>query len=187
MSAHPEQHRQLTTSDRDLDELAAAIGSWLATKIKADRPPAITTIGRPETGGLSSSSVLFEAEWALGGRPHTGSYVARMRPENESFPVFHIYDLVSQYRVIEQVAIAGVVPVPELCWLQTDDRPLGTQFFVMRRVAGRVPADNPPYVFTGWLAEATPEQRARLGADTVEIIAKIHGITDVARKFPTLD
>ncbi|HWC78408.1 MAG TPA: phosphotransferase family protein [Pseudonocardiaceae bacterium] len=187
MSAHPEQHRQLTTSDRDLDELAAAIGSWLATKIEADRPPAITTIGRPETGGLSSSSVLFEAEWALDGRPHTGSYVARMRPENESFPVFHIYDLVSQYRVIEQVAIAGVVPVPELCWLQTDDRPLGTQFFVMRRVVGRVPADNPPYVFTGWLAEATPEQRARLGADTVEIIAKIHGITDVARKFPTLD
>ena len=187
MSAHPERRRQLTTSDRDLDELAAALGRWLATKIQADEAPRITRIDRPETGGLSSSSVLFEAEWTAGDRRHTGSYVARMAPEDDSFPVFRTYDLVSQYRVIEQVARAGVVPVPELCWLETDDRPLGTPFFVMRRVAGRVPADNPPYVFTGWLADATPEQRARLAAGTIEIIAKIHGIPDVTRRFPTLD
>ena len=187
MSAHPEQHRQLTTSDRDLDDLAGALCRWLATRIQADRPPGITTIERPETGGLSSSSVLFEVEWSVGGQRHTGSYVARMAPEDDSFPVFRTYDLVTQYRVIEQVARAGGVPVPELCWLETDDRPLGTPFFVMRRVAGRVPTDNPPYVFGGWLHEATPEQRARLAADTVEIIAKIHGITDVATRFPALD
>lgn len=187
MSNPPERRRQLTTSDRDLDELAEAIGRWLATKIPADQPPRIITIERPETGGLSSSSVLFHAEWTVDGRRHAESYVARMAPEQRSFPVFRTYDLVTQYRVIEQVARASDVPVPELCWLETDDSPLETPFFVMRRVTGRVPSDNPPYVFTGWLAEATPEQRARLAADTVGIIAKIHGITDVASRFPTLD
>jgi aminoglycoside phosphotransferase (APT) family kinase protein len=187
MSVHPDRRRQLTTSDRDLDELAEAFGSWLVTKIPADQPPRIVTINRPDASGLSSSTLLLDAEWVTDGRRHAESYVARMAPENDSFPVFRTYDLVTQYRVIEQVALAGDVPVPELCWLETDDRPLGTPFFVMRRVTGRVPADNPPYVFVGWLAEATPEQRARLAADTVEIVAKIHGIPDLARRFPTLD
>jgi aminoglycoside phosphotransferase (APT) family kinase protein len=186
MTPDPGQWRRLTTSDRALDKLAGDLATWLATKIDADQPPAVTTIHRPQSGGLSSASVLFDAEWTLRGRSCGGSFVARMAPEDSSFPVFRTYDLVQQYQIIEQVAAASDVPVPALCWLEPDERPLGTPFFVMRQVAGRIPSDNPPYVFTGWLAEATPEQRALLARNTIQIIGEIHAITDVATRFPTL-
>ena len=181
MSTEPGEHRQMTTSDRDLGDLAGCLSRWLAGKVGA--LPAITSISRPDSGGLSSSSVLFDAEWAGGGR---GSFVARMAPEVTSFPVFRTYDLPMQYEVIQGVAAATDVPVPRLCWLETDRRPLGTPFFVMRQVAGRVPSDNPPYVFGGWLADATVADRAALQRATVDVLARIHAVTDVTTRFPLL-
>jgi aminoglycoside phosphotransferase (APT) family kinase protein len=176
----------MTTSERDLTDLATCLSRWLAGKVGADAPPAITSVCRPDAAGLSSSSVLFDARWERAGRPDGGSFVARMAPESTSFPVFRTYDLVMQYQVIQGVAAATDVPLPRLCWLEPDSGPLGTPFFVMRQVRGRVPADNPPYVFTGWLADATAEDRARLQRDTIAVLAKIHAIDDVATRFPLL-
>ena len=178
----PGERRQMTTSDRDLGDLAECLAAWLAGRVGA--PVAITSISRPEAAGLSSSSVLFDAEWGVG---KAGSFVARMAPEATSFPVFRTYDLPMQYQVIAGVTeAADEVPVPPLCWLETDPQPLGTPFFVMRKVAGRVPADNPPYVFGGWLAEASAADRAGLQEATVDVLGRIHAITDVTRRFPLL-
>ncbi|QIS14345.1 phosphotransferase family protein [Nocardia arthritidis] len=182
----PSQRRQLTTSDRDLDVLADDLARWLDSRVSADHPPKISALSRPQSGGMSSSSVLFDAEWSVDGRLESGSFVARMAPEADDFPVFETYDLARQYKVMAGVAEACDVPMPELCWLETDENPLGTPFLVMRRVDGRVPADNPPYVFFGWLFDATPEERARLTAETVAVLAKIHAIPDPAARFPML-
>jgi aminoglycoside phosphotransferase (APT) family kinase protein len=175
-----DQHRQMTTSERDLAELTGCLTRWLATKLGTT--PRITAVSRPDSGGLSSSSILFTAEWV----GSTGSFVARMAPEATSFPVFDRYDLAMQYEVIQGVAAATDVPVPRLRWLETDDTALGTPFFVMDQVPGRVPADNPPYVFTGWLRDAEPADRAALQRDTVTILGKIHAVPDAARRFPSL-
>ncbi len=177
----PGQHRQMTTSERDLDELSDCLARWLAGKVGSR--PRITSASRPDGLGLSSTSVLFDAEWGPG---DSGSFVARMAPEATSFPVFRTYDLPMQYHVVAGVAAASDVPVPRLCWLETDPGPLGTPFFVMRQVAGRVPADNPPYVFGGWLADASVDERAALQRATVDVLGRIHGITDVAQRFPML-
>lgn len=182
----PAQRQQLTVSERDLDTLAEDLARWLDSKVAADHPPKISNLARPQSGGMSSTSILFDAEWSVDGRRERGSFVARMAPEADSFPVFETYDLATQYRVMAGVAAATSVPVPGLCWLETDETPLGSPFFVMRRVDGRVPADNPPYVFVGWLFDATPQQRAELTARTVEIIAQVHGIPDPAARFPML-
>ncbi|MEU4344469.1 phosphotransferase family protein [Nocardia sp. NPDC023852] len=182
----PAQRQQLTVSERDLDMLAENLARWLDSKVSADRPPRISELSRPQSGGMSSTSILFDAEWSVGGRGESGSFVARMAPDAGSFPVFETYDLATQYRVMAGVAAATDVPVPELCWLENDDKPLGAPFFVMRRVDGRIPTDNPPYVFVGWLFEAGPAERLRLTHNTVEVIAKIHDIPDPAARFPML-
>ncbi|MGO4617791.1 phosphotransferase family protein [Nocardia sp. 2YAB30] len=182
----PAQRQQLTVSERDLDTLAEDLARWLDSKVSADRPPRISELSRPQSGGMSSTSILFDAEWSVGGRLESGSFVARMAPEAGSFPVFETYDLATQYRVMAGVAAATDVPVPELCWLENDEKPLGAPFFVMRRVDGRIPTDNPPYVFIGWLFEASPAERLRLTHNTVEVIAKIHDIPDPAARFPML-
>ncbi|RDI48913.1 phosphotransferase family protein [Nocardia mexicana] len=183
----PGQRRQLTTSARDLDDLAERLTRWLAARLDSDGPPKITNLTRPQAGGMSSSSVLFDAEWQVDGRGGGGSYVARMAPEAGSFPVFETYDLETQYAVMAGVAEHTDVPVPPLCWLETDESVLGTPFFVMRRVDGRIPEDNPPYVFVGWLFDSTADERLRLTRNTVDVIARIHALPDPVAKFPMLD
>ncbi|WP_054814228.1 phosphotransferase family protein [Nocardia arizonensis] len=183
----PSTRVRLTVSERDLDHLTAALSSWLAGRVGADTPPRILDLTRPESSGMSSTSILFDAEWDADGRTERGSFVARMPPESDSFPVFETYDLPTQYRVMEGVAAATDVPVPPLCWLENDENPLGAPFFVMRRVDGRIPSDNPPYVFVGWLFDATDAERDRLAGNTLAIIADIHAIDEPARRFPMLD
>ncbi|MEV6321686.1 phosphotransferase family protein [Nocardia sp. NPDC051787] len=182
----PAQRQQLTVSERNLDTLAGNLAHWLHAKAGADHLPRVSGLSRPQSGGMSSTSILFDAEWSAGGRSERGSFVARMAPEAGSFPVFRTYDLATQYQVMAGVAAATDVPVPELCWLENDEKPLGTPFFVMRRVDGRVPADNPPYVFVGWLFDAGPAERLQLTHNTVEVIAKIHDIPEPATRFPML-
>ncbi|MBH0775249.1 phosphotransferase family protein [Nocardia bovistercoris] len=183
----PSARVQLTVSERDLDRLALDLSRWLGARVDADAPPRIRDLARPESGGMSSTSILFDAEWSVGGRAASGSFVARMAPEDNSFPVFRTYDLPTQYRVMEGVAAATDVPVPGLCWLETGENALGTPFFVMRRVEGRIPSDNPPYVFVGWLFDATDAERETLAANTIDVIARIHAIPDPAARFPMLD
>ncbi|KAA8888546.1 phosphotransferase family protein [Nocardia colli] len=182
----PTARRQLTVSARNAESIAAALSRWLATRIAADQPPEISALSSPEGSGMSSSTVFFDARWTVGGLPVRESFVARMAPELDSFPVFETYDLARQFDIMVGVAAATDVPMPELCWLETDESPLGATFFVMKRIVGRIPADNPPYVFTGWLFDATVEERARLAANTVEVISKIHAIPEPAVRFPML-
>jgi hypothetical protein len=69
---------KLTVSERTVAALASALQSWLADRAGAAGQPAVTGIRLPDTGGLSSTSVLFEADWGAG---RHGAYVARMAPE----------------------------------------------------------------------------------------------------------
>lgn len=186
MSPAPDEHIDLTVSTVDLDVLATKLGHWLRGKLGADAPPAVTSLAKPENSGMSSTTVLFDAAWTIGGVEHAASYVARLAPDANSFPVFETYDLELQYRIIEQVASLSEVPVPQLCWLETDDSLFGAPFFVMKRVDGRIPSDNPPYVFVGWLLDATPEQRRELADKTIDVLAQLHGIPDAATNFPML-
>ncbi|WP_328397554.1 phosphotransferase family protein [Nocardia sp. NBC_00416] len=184
---NPTEHMQLTTSERDLDALAGQLTHWLAARVGADEQPVITALHRPQSGGLSSASVLFDAHWKSGGEPAEGSFVARMIPEEGAFPVFENYDLPLQYRIMSEVATGTDVPVPGLRWLETGSAACGAPFFVMDRVDGRIPGDNPPYVFAGWLYDATIAERAELTRNSLDILARIHTIAEPAQRFPELD
>ena len=174
----------MTVSERSQETLAAALRTWLAGRL--GETPEISGVRVPESGGLSSTSVLFEAQWTSGGKHSSGSYVARMAPESSAVPVFPRYDLPGQFALIAQVAQRCSVPLPALRWNEPDGGPVGTPFFVMDQVTGRVPLDNPPYVFGGWLLEATSEQRAALQRDSVAILAALHAIPDPRQAFPGL-
>ncbi|MGF6880890.1 aminoglycoside phosphotransferase (APT) family kinase protein [Nocardia sp. GAS34] len=182
----PEQAWHLTVSTRDLDETAARLASWLGTKVDCAGAAKVTGLTRPQAGGMSSTTILFDASWEAGGEPGGGSFVARMAPEPQSFPAFETYDLTRQFTIMQTVAAQADVPIPGLCWLEEDESVLGAPFFVMRRVDGRIPEDNPPYVFVGWLHDATPQERMQLTRNTIEIIAKIHDIAEPVAKFPML-
>ncbi|HEY1698417.1 MAG TPA: phosphotransferase family protein [Trebonia sp.] len=175
------EKRKMTVSERSVPALTAALQEWLTERVGG--LPVVTGVRLPESGGLSSTSVLFEASWAGAG---TGFYVARMAPEASAVPVFPRYDLPAQFEVISRVAVSCDVPLPALRWNEPGGGPLGTPFFVMDQVDGRVPLDNPPYVFTGWLLEAAAADRARLERASVAVLARLHAIPEPAAAFPGL-
>jgi aminoglycoside phosphotransferase (APT) family kinase protein len=183
--SHTEK-RKMTVSERSVTALTAALQAWLAGRPEGPGRPTVSGVRMPDSGGLSSTSVLFEALWPDEDPRRRGAYVARMAPEASAVPVFPSYDLPAQFEVISSVARACDVPLPRLRWNEPDGGPLGTPFFVMDQVDGRIPLDNPPYVFTGWLLEAAPEERARLQRASVAILAELHAIPDPAAAFGVL-
>jgi aminoglycoside phosphotransferase (APT) family kinase protein len=172
---------QMTVSTRDPTALAEELRGWLGGKLALNEPPVISGVRMPPSGGLSSTSLLFEAEWPSAGAPQRGAYVARMAPEQSAIPVFPRYDLPGQFRLIDEVSKRCGVPLPALRWNQPDGDPLGTAFFVMDQVEGRVPLDNPPYVFGGWLLDATPNERAQLERASVKIVSDLHASAVLGR------
>jgi aminoglycoside phosphotransferase (APT) family kinase protein len=163
-------------SKRDYADLRRRLTSWLATRLPAGADPQVGELTVPEGTGMSSETLLFEATWTEGGAPVGGRFVARMAPEMTDYPVFPAYDLELQHRCLRLVAEHTDVPVPEAPWLELDETPLGSPFFVMGRIEGVVPTDMPPYVFGGWLAEADAADRARLQRNALGVLARLHDI-----------
>jgi aminoglycoside phosphotransferase (APT) family kinase protein len=64
---------------------------------------------------------------------------------------------------------------------------VGTPFFVMRRVDGRVPPDVMPYNFDSWVTAATPAERARLQDSTIDVLARLHAVEEPSRRFAYLE
>ena len=62
-------------------------------------------------------------------------YVLRKKPPGKLLPSAHAVD--REYRIIKAMKSAGV-PVPEPYLLCTDDSVIGTPFYVMERVRGRI-------------------------------------------------
>jgi aminoglycoside phosphotransferase (APT) family kinase protein len=100
--------------------------------------------------------------------------------------VFPVYDLGRQFQVMQQVAASTSVPIPPLYWSEPDRSFLGEPFFVMGRVRGEVPPDVLPYVFGGWVKEATAAEQQRLQESSVGILAKLHAIEHAEQRFSFL-
>jgi aminoglycoside phosphotransferase (APT) family kinase protein len=166
---------EVQRSTRDLASLRAGLAAWLTEQAGADVE--LGEVEVPGTNGMSSETVLLDAAWD--GERHR--LVARLAPEPSAVPVFPAYDLERQARVMTEVRAASDVPVPEVLWTEPDGGRLGTPFFVMRRVDGRVPPDVMPYNFDSWVSAATPEERARLQASSIDVLARLHAIRPLSR------
>lgn len=131
-------------------------------------------IAAPSTNGMSSETLLFEVRWEDGGKARSQHCAARLAPDPAAMPVFPLYDLERQFRVMQLVDERTAVPVPRTLWYEGDAAVLGSPFFVMARVDGEVPPDIMPYTFGSWLTEASTADRARLQQSSVGVLAAIH-------------
>ncbi|MGI5328778.1 phosphotransferase family protein [Actinomadura nitritigenes] len=182
------QEIRFTTSSRQPDQVRADLQTWLTGRLGAAAAPVITGLTTPERNGLSSETVLFDAEWTESGVRAEHRLVARLAPPGDSFPVFPSYDLTGQFETMRLVGELSSVPVPGVLWNEPDPAALGTPFFVMRRVDGQVPPDLMPYTFgDSWLMAGDTEQRRRASDSTVRALAGLHRIADPRSVFAFLD
>jgi aminoglycoside phosphotransferase (APT) family kinase protein len=172
----PEQH--ITTSTRNPEELAQRLRGWLAGQLGQGSTPVITDVSSPESNGMSSETLLFNAVWDEGNGPVDHRLVARIEPPATDYPVFTTYDLGMQFRVMRLVHDHTKVPVPETFWYEPDPSVLGGPFFVMARIDGLVPPDVLPYTFgDNWVFDASEADRRRVQESAVQAMAGIHSIT----------
>jgi len=109
-------------------------------------------------GGQSNPTFLIERG--------SERLVLRKKPPGRLLPSAHQVD--REYRVMSALRKTAV-PVPETIALCEDDAVLGTAFFVMRHVAGRVIADPR-------LPGFTPAERTALYHDMARVLAALHGV-----------
>lgn len=163
-------------SSRDLVQLRDRLNAWFERRFGAQPAPPVATVTSPSTNGMSSETLLFDAAWREGDVAQSASLVARVEPAPSDVPVFPVYDLESQYRVLRLVRQHSDVPVPNVRWLETGRDVLGAPFFVMDRVAGRVPPDVMPYTMESWLLDASAGDRRHLQDASVGVLARLHSI-----------
>jgi aminoglycoside phosphotransferase (APT) family kinase protein len=173
-----------TTSTRDRAALHERLVTWLADRV---RDPLVSELVVPESNGMSSETLLFEASWTEDGVARTQACAARLRPDPANVPVFPVYDLEKQYKAMRLVAEHSSVPVPRTLWFEPDAAAIGSPFFVMERVDGIVPPDIMPYPFGSWLSEAAPTDQHRLQTSSVRVLAELHDMKVTAADLSFLE
>ncbi|KUH64538.1 aminoglycoside phosphotransferase [Mycolicibacterium novocastrense] len=179
---------RLEHSSRDLSTLPGVMSRWLSTVLPGAAAPEITVESGVDANGMSSETIILTGRWSADGQPQAQKWVARVAPTTEDVPVFSSYRMDHQFDVIRLVQEKTDVPVPQVRWLENSGDVLGTPFFLMDYVEGRVPPDVMPYTFGGnWFADSPAEQRRELQDATVGVIAKLHSIPEPEKVFGFLD
>jgi len=95
-----------------------------------------------------------------------GEYVLRKKPPGKLLPRAH--EVQREHRVMAALADSDV-PVPRMRLLCSDESVLGTTFFVMDHVSGRVYPDRV-------MRDETPEHRAAVYEDLARVLAALHRV-----------
>lgn len=132
----------------------------------------MSEVQRPQGNGVSNETVLFDA--TAGGVTHR--LVGRLQTAD---PLYLDVGIERQHRMYEALAAAGQ-PVPRVIGVESDPGVLGTPFFVMSRIEGLVPRDNPHWTREGWVVDATPAEREIMWRSAVEQLVALHAV-DTAR------
>src|ERR1043166_8026472 len=83
---------------RNLDLTHRQLTEWLRHKLADARDLAITDLRGPSDTGVSSDTLMFEAQWSDGTGAHSERLVARFKPSG--FTVFPRYDMARQFRIM---------------------------------------------------------------------------------------
>jgi aminoglycoside phosphotransferase (APT) family kinase protein len=158
------------SQQRDADLFRARLAEWLEGQVGA--PVELSGQPGPAFSGFSNETLLFDALWtAGGGEPRMLGIAVRLEPSGHQ--VFPDTLFETQVRVLRALGPTAV-PASEILWFESDRSVLGSAFFVMRRVEGRVPPDNPPYHVAGWLHDVSPEVRESIWWNGLDMMASIH-------------
>jgi aminoglycoside phosphotransferase (APT) family kinase protein len=154
MSDHEEFKGTMPVGEKHRFDVAA-LERWLTQNVEGYAGPLAVEQFR---GGQSNPTYLLTA----GGK----RYVLRRRPPGKLLPSAHAVD--REYRVMSALAPTAV-PVPRTYGLCEDDAVIGTAFYVMEHVEGRVLWDPA-------LPGMEPAERAAVFDEMNRVIAALHQV-----------
>lgn len=171
----------LKGSRHDAEQVRRVLASWLAPRVGAKGKVAVSPVSSPDGTGVANETLLFEASWSAAGGDRTEGFAARLASDR---PLYVGADIETHAKLYEALADVPGVPVPRLYGYEGDTSLLGAPFFVMERMHGDVPGDNPHWRTAGFVHDASPERRRAMWEDAVGVLAALHQV-DVS-SFPFL-
>ena len=167
---------------RDLAHTRRQLSTWLRDRLPHAEDLTVSELTAPSMG-FSNETLLFDLTWRASNTQRVEPLVIRFKPAMQIFPD---YDLGRQYRVMQLLAPTDI-PVPRVRWQEADGAVLGSSFYVMDRVEGIVPPDQPSYHAADICTSMTPAQRAALWWHGLETMTRIHNLDWRAAGFDFLD
>ncbi|MGE0004109.1 MAG: phosphotransferase family protein [Parvibaculaceae bacterium] len=155
MTARKLDRQEAFSGTRPARDLSDRLVPYLSAHIEGFGAPAAVARFK---GGQSNPTYLISAA--------SGRYVLRRRPPGRLLPSAHAID--REYRVTAALA-AQKFPVARPLHYCADESIIGTQFYVMEHVAGRV-------FWEPWAPGLTAAERALLFASLNETIARLHAV-----------
>lgn len=139
---------------------AVQLGNYLSEHIDGVRFP--LNIERFSGGQSNPTYCITDA--------HTKKYVLRKKPAGHLLPSAHAIE--REYRVM--TALQGSnVPVPQTLCLCTDESIIGTPFFIMSHVSGRILWDPA-------LPGMKNDERAAIYQEMNRVVAELHSVNHIA-------
>jgi len=131
----------------------AALATYLEAHVPDFRGRLVATKFK---GGQSNPTYLIEAA--------SGAYVLRRKPPGKLLASAHAVD--REFRVLQALSGTGSIPVARALHLCTDDTVIGSMFYLMQYVPGRIFWDPA-------LPDVSPPQRARHYAAAVDALVSL--------------
>ena len=165
---------QLKRTARDPEHVRAVVLDWLTPRLAQGRTITVSPFTLPEDTGVANETLMFDARWsAIDGREVEQRFVLRIASDN---PLYIGADIRVHHDMYAALADVPGVPVPRVYGYEPDVELLGAPFFVMQRVTGRVPGDQPHWASAGFVFEASPDDRRAMWENAVDVLAALHEV-----------
>lgn len=163
--------------------IADKLVHWLGRTFSDAQDIGIGHMSKPG-GGFSNETWLLDLSWKRQGVSEVKPLVLRLQPSGEG--TFPDYDLSLQYRCMESLAGTGV-PVPALLCFGSDLNLFGVPFYLMERVEGVAPIENPPYHQAGWLKDQSDEEQSAVWREFLDVLVALARVDWQDKGFGFLD
>jgi len=166
-----ESKPMVTDRGRDYDDTRSRLIRWLGERLPHAQDLTLSSFSHPIGAGVSNETILFEAEWRNEQGHERQGFVLRFHPSG--YQMFLDPGFERQIALIKTLNASGF-PAPRILWEEHDAAVLGSPFFVMERVVGRVPVSHPVYNLSGWLFDASVGMRRAVWENAMHKMARIH-------------
>jgi len=166
------------------DRIQRGLAEWLERVWPNAGGLELSNFRAPEVGA-SAQTLFFDVRWNEQGRSQERSLVAHLKPRPE-VQVFPDCDPAREYRIMSLLGKTDVA-VPRMFGYEPDSSMIGSPFYLMERIEGRLFIENPPYHIQGWVADSTPQDREAMWLSGIDAFARVHRLDWKALGFGFLD
>jgi len=169
-------------TQRDLVDTGARLQKWFRSNLPELREFELRNVSLPDGNGVANETLMCDGAWTDASGQHVRGFVVRIQTPEW---LWKDVNFTSHRMMYQALADVPGVPVPAIVGWDDEGTVLGSPFFVMDRVEGKVPGDTPPFHSGGWVADLTDASREEMWRDAVAVMARLHQVS--ASKFSFLE